>query len=37
LSISYGIIKEHGGNIDVKSDPGKGTLVRTTLPIPKDA
>ncbi len=37
LSISYGIIKEHGGNIDVKSSPGEGTLVRTTLPVPKDA
>ena len=37
LSISYGIIKEHGGNIDVKSGPGEGTLVRTSLPIPKDS
>jgi two-component system NtrC family sensor kinase len=36
LSISYGIIKEHGGNIDVKSSPGQGTLVRTTLPTPED-
>jgi len=36
LSISYGIIKEHGGNIDVKSDPGEGTQVRTTLPVAKD-
>jgi len=35
LSISYGIIKEHDGNIDVKSSPGQGTLVRTTLPIPE--
>ncbi len=34
LSISYGIIKEHGGNIEVKSKPGEGTLVRTTLPVP---
>ncbi|MEW6376406.1 MAG: ATP-binding protein, partial [Thermodesulfobacteriota bacterium] len=37
LSISYGIIKEHGGNIDVKSRPGEGTLVRTSLPIPRDS
>jgi signal transduction histidine kinase len=34
LSIGYGIIKEHGGNIEVKSNPGEGTLVRTTLPVP---
>ena len=37
LSISYGIIKEHGGNIDVKSRSGEGTLVRTSLPIAKDS
>jgi signal transduction histidine kinase len=37
LSISYGIIKEHGGNIDVKSRPGEGTLVRTSLPIQRDS
>jgi len=37
LSISYGIIKEHGGNIDVKSRPGEGTLVRTTLPVLQDS
>jgi two-component system NtrC family sensor kinase len=37
LSISYGIIKEHGGNIDVKSNPGEGTLVQATLPVPKDS
>lgn len=33
LSISYGIIKEHGGNIDVKSRLGKGTLVKIVLPV----
>jgi signal transduction histidine kinase len=37
LSISYGIIKEHGGNIDVRSSPGEGTRVRTSLPIPQDS
>lgn len=36
LSISYGIIKEHGGNIDVKSRLGEGTFVKITLPIPED-
>lgn len=34
LSVSYGIIKNHGGNIDVESDPGKGTTFTVTLPIP---
>ncbi len=37
LSISYGIVKEHGGNIDVKSSPGEGTRVRTSLPVPSDS
>lgn len=35
LSISYGIIKEHGGNIDVRSRPGEGTSVKITLPVPE--
>jgi len=33
LSISYGIIKEHRGDINVKSDPGKGTDFTITLPV----
>jgi signal transduction histidine kinase len=33
LSISYQIIKEHGGNIDVKSQPGKGSAFTITLPV----
>jgi signal transduction histidine kinase len=33
LSISYGIIEQHNGNIDVLSEPGKGTEVILTLPI----
>ena len=33
LSISYGIIKDHGGNIEVRSIRGKGTKVKITLPV----
>jgi len=32
LSVSYGIIQEHGGAIQVESVPGKGTSFRVTLP-----
>ena len=33
LSVAYGIIKTHGGNIEVESELGKGTLFRVTLPM----
>ncbi len=33
LSISYNIIKEHGGRIEVESQPGAGTTFRIYLPI----
>jgi signal transduction histidine kinase len=33
LSLSYGIIQKHGGQIDVQSAPGCGTTFRITLPI----
>jgi signal transduction histidine kinase len=33
LSLSYGIIQKHRGQIEVESEPGKGTTFRITLPI----
>jgi len=35
LSVSYGIIKEHAGKVDVRSTPGKGTSFRLEFPIAK--
>ncbi len=32
LSMVYGIIREHNGNIEVDSEPGKGTVFKITLP-----
>jgi len=33
LSVSLKIIEDHGGNIDVKSIEGKGTVISLTLPV----
>jgi signal transduction histidine kinase len=33
LSVSYGIVKRHGGNITVSSSPGRGTSFTVILPI----
>lgn len=33
LSVSYGIVKAHGGEISVASDAGTGTTFRVTLPL----
>ena len=32
LSISYGIVKDYNGEIDIRSEDGKGTTVRLTFP-----
>src|SRR5438552_2255879 len=37
LSVSYGIIKEHAGKIDVRSTPGKGTSFHVEFPAVKKA
>jgi signal transduction histidine kinase/CheY-like chemotaxis protein len=36
MSISYGIIKRHGGGINVESEVGRGTTITIRLPINKD-
>lgn len=33
LSVSYGIIRKHGGRIDFASIPGKGTTFTVQIPI----
>ena len=37
LSVSYGIIKEHAGRIEVRSTPGKGTSFRLEFPAARKA
>ena len=35
LSISYGIVKDMDGNLEIESEPGKGTIATVTLPFAK--
>jgi signal transduction histidine kinase len=35
LSVSLGIIRQHGGNIEVKSEVGRGTTFSVLLPVAK--
>ncbi|MBI5445784.1 MAG: response regulator, partial [Deltaproteobacteria bacterium] len=36
LSMVYGIAKNHGGYVDVQSEPGAGTTVRLYLPVTEE-
>jgi PAS domain S-box-containing protein len=36
LSVSYGIVKRHGGTIDIESEEGRGTTVIVALPVNTD-
>lgn len=33
LSVSYNIMKSHNGNLSLKSEPGKGTTARISIPL----
>ena len=37
LSVSYGIVKEHAGRLEVRSTPGKGTSFRLEFPAARKA
>jgi len=37
LSLSYKVVKEHGGDIRVQSELGKGTCFTVYLPVPRRA
>ncbi len=37
LSVSYGIVRRHGGNITVQSEVGKGTIFTIHLPVSLEA
>jgi signal transduction histidine kinase len=33
LSLSYGIVQKHHGRLEVRSEPGRGSCFRVTVPI----
>jgi two-component system NtrC family sensor kinase len=33
LAVSYGIIREHGGKVEIQSSPGQGTTFRLQFPV----
>jgi len=37
LSVSYGIVREHGGDIEVQSEPGAGSRFHLEFPVAKPA
>ncbi len=37
LSIAKAVVEAHGGTIDVRSEPGRGSVFRITLPVDKTA
>ncbi len=34
LSVSFGVVSDHGGSIEVESEVGRGSLFRVRLPLP---
>jgi two-component system, NtrC family, sensor kinase len=36
LSVSYGIVQNHGGEIFAESEPGKGSTFKVILPVPSE-